>query len=173
MTFQEFRRNFEFWEALAGEAAYQTLLQANTGFHLLFYLGDTDSSGALTESEYGTLMKKLSQYDDNWTKEEVNKATFRTIDEDNDGSVSIDEMNKFMISAGYILTVYELQLLMQELDTNRDGKINYNEMLKMMDAECLEPQTYLTSIKSPNSPRPGGDRGYGGWRKPGCRGPQC
>ena len=83
-----------------------------------------------------------------WTSpEEVNKATFRTIDEDNDGSVSIDEMNKFMISAGYILTVYELQLLMQELDTNRDGKINYNEMLKMMDAECLEPQI---RIESPN-----------------------
>ena len=186
MTFQEFRRNFEFLAALGGGAAFQTLLQANTAYHYLFYLGDTDSSGALNESEYGTLLKKMSQQDgtqsfmDVWTKEEVNNAIFRTIDEDNDGSVSIDEMNKFMITAGYILTVYELQLLMQELDTNRDGKINYNEMLKMMDAECLEPQT---RIKGPGPQKPKGPQKgpskpgeyveYGGWRKPDCRGPGC
>ena len=67
-----------------------------------------------------------------------------------------------------VLTVYELQQLMQELDANHDGKINYNEMTKMMDAECLEPQTHWTRIKSPNSPRPG----QGGPEKPKCRG-QC
>ena len=141
-------------EAAGSEVGGSTLLETNFFIHLLFYLADTDSSGALSENEYATFLKKLSQLDATqssidaltaaWTKEEIGKAMFHTFDEDHDGSVSIDELNQGMIMEGYVLTVFELRQVRQSLDTNYDGLINYNEISPLLWSDCFEPLNPLT-----------------------------
>jgi len=159
MTFQEFNNLWQYFMAAGSEAGGATLSETNFAIQALFYLADSDSSGALSENEYATFLKKLSQQDVDaqssiddwtaWTKEEVGKAMFHTIDEDHDGSVSIDELNQGMMMEGYVLTVFELRQVRQSLDTNYDGLINYNEISPLLWSDCFEPLNPLTRIKSP------------------------
>ena len=96
----------------------------------------------MTKKEYLFYLTQASQYEKEkgllgyWTRKQVNKALFETIDENDNDLVSIDELNKLMLSGGNILSVQELQLFWNLVDTNGDGKITYYEIAKIMDSGC-------------------------------------
>ena len=99
---------------------------------LLFNLCDADASGVLSFSEFKTMLNKQ----DDWTPEEDLKALFRTVDEDGSGCLSRSEvesllMNTFLI-AGKTLEEGEVDALIKLADTDGDGRINYDELVKVM-----------------------------------------
>jgi len=144
LSLDEFESSMEQTASLDGTQGLSgTWLQHDFVWKTIFYLADTSSHGSLSEAEYTTIMKKADQTKDSscsldeiGTKKEVNTALFIAMDEDGNGYISIDELNKFMIIGNNILSVQELQLFQKLVDANGDGKIKYNEIAKMLDAGC-------------------------------------
>ena len=146
LSLEEFISNMEEFETSEGASNHGSLLSKSYGLKFAFHLADTNNnrecSQCLTKVEYVDFFKKASQVDKKiglisvWSKKELNVAIFKTIDENDNYLVSVDELNKLMISGGNILSVQELQLFEKLVDVNGDGKIKYNEIAKIMDAGC-------------------------------------
>ena len=121
---------------------HDSLLSKKYGHKFMFNLADLNSNGMVTKAEYLHFLTRASQYEKEkgllayWTRKQVNIALFKTIDENDNNLVSIDELNKLMLSGGNILSVQELQLFWNLVDTNGDGKITYNEIAKILDSGC-------------------------------------
>ena len=152
LSIDEFASNMEQMAALDGTQGMSgTWLQHDFVWKTVFYIADTSSHGSLSETEYKIFMKKASKIEDSslfldkiGTKKEVNTALFIAMDEDGNGFISIDELNKFMIIGNNILSIQELQLFQKLVDVNGDGKIKYNEIAKMLDAGC---RSWIDSIE--------------------------
>jgi calcium-dependent protein kinase len=84
---------------------------------------DTDGSGSIDYSEF--LAACLSMRT-NWKKEQL-WAAFRTFDKDNSGEITPAELKEVLQK-----TDKEIQDLINEVDTNRDGKIDFEEFTAMM-----------------------------------------
>ncbi|CAI9786654.1 unnamed protein product [Fraxinus pennsylvanica] len=56
---------------------------------------------------------------------------FRSFDSDNDGSINAQELGGLMGSLGYNPSEQEINTLMQEANTNRDGLLSISEFLDM------------------------------------------
>ena len=52
---------------------------------------------------------------------------FRVFDKDGNGFITIDELEMTMLSLGETLTPSELQEMMDEVDSDRDGKVSYRQ----------------------------------------------
>ena len=72
-------------------------------------------------------------------KEEMIKRTFDLLDIDKDGNIDVKELERFILNQGMNIPQEELQLLVEKIDTNHDGKIQLSEfeeiMNKMMNNE--------------------------------------
>ena len=123
-------------------SSHESFLSKSYGHNFMFNLADLNSNGWVTKNEFLHFLTKASQYEKEkgllgyWTRKQVNKALFETIDENDNNLVSIDELNKLMLSGGNILSIQELQLFRNLVDVNGDGKITYNEIAKIMDSGC-------------------------------------
>ena len=123
-------------------SSHESLLSKSYGHKFMFNLADLNSNGQVTKKEYLFYLTQASQYEKengllgHWTRKQVNKALFKTIDDNDNNLVSIDELNKLMLAGGNILSVQELQLFWNLVDTNGDGKITYYEIAKIMDSGC-------------------------------------
>jgi len=142
-SIDEFITYLEEMEASDEEfSSHGSLLSKDYGNKFMFHLADLNSNGYVTKAEHLKLLTWASQYEKGqsilkyWTRKHVNKALFETIDENDNNLVSIDELNKLMLSGGNILSVHELQLFRNLVDMNGDGKITYNEIAKIMDSGC-------------------------------------
>jgi calmodulin len=60
------------------------------------------------------------------------RAAFAVFDEDNSGSISRKEMKKLMKKLGQALSDEELDAMMEEVDTDKDGQIDFEEFKSMM-----------------------------------------
>jgi len=76
--------------------------------------------------DYYTKMDELD-------KEEAIKTTFDLLDSDKDGNIDVKELEKFILSQGMNIPPEELQELVERIDTNGDGKIQYGEFKLCMD----------------------------------------
>jgi len=57
---------------------------------------------------------------------------FCKIDADKSGYIDRDELKQLMISLGQKMTEDQIDAMVEEVDTNGDGKISYSEFVSMM-----------------------------------------
>ncbi|XP_951999.1 calmodulin, putative [Theileria annulata] len=90
---------------------------------------DTNSSGAIDFPEFLILMaRKMKECD---TEEELIQA-FKVFDRDGNGFISAQELRHVMTNLGERLTDEEVDEMLREADVDGDGKINYEEFVKLM-----------------------------------------
>lgn len=90
---------------------------------------DIDGSGTLNFSEFKFMMAKRMRSID---IEEERREAFRIFDKDNNGYISRDELRIVMGNLGENLTDEEVDEMIKEADVDGDGRINYEEFIKMM-----------------------------------------
>jgi len=82
------------------------------------------------------LRRKADKVAIRYTAEEINKLSdkFRIIDADNKGFISAKDLQRVVKAAGYQLSEDQMHGLLDEVDTNRNGKIELGEFLQFMSA---------------------------------------
>ncbi|CAO3621503.1 unnamed protein product [Cunninghamella blakesleeana] len=90
---------------------------------------DADGNGTIDFREFLTLMQKKQGHSD--TVEEL-KDAFKVFDKDGNGFISHQELRHVMQSVGERLSEAEIDEMIKEADLDKDGQINYEEFLTMM-----------------------------------------
>ncbi|KAK1939825.1 calmodulin [Babesia divergens] len=90
---------------------------------------DTNGSGAIDFPEFLILMARKMKEGD--TEEELVQA-FKVFDRDGNGFISAQELRHVMTNLGEKLTNEEVEEMLREADVDGDGKINYEEFVKLM-----------------------------------------
>lgn len=67
----------------------------------------------------------------------VVRPTFAVFDSDGSGSIDRKELKRLMKKLGQALTEAELDAMMDEVDTNGDGEISFEEFKAMMVCDLL------------------------------------
>lgn len=90
---------------------------------------DNDGSGCIEIEEFLQLMdKKLKEQD---TEEELIEA-FKAFDKDGDNYISAGDLKEFLNTFGESISDDEIQKMIKVADTSRDGKVNYQNFVRMM-----------------------------------------
>merc|ERR1719251_111389 len=91
---------------------------------------DIDGNGSINVSEYLTLMQREKQKDLLDNEEEL-KHDFNIIDEDQNGYINKSELQKAMTDyLGVDQTEQSVDDLMNKIDIDRDGQIDYPEFVQ-------------------------------------------
>ena len=75
------------------------------------------------------------------------KATFALFDADGDGTITIDELGSVMKSLGQNPSDSELRDMINEVDTDGDGVIDFNEFVEMMSRASSGGDETLQAFK--------------------------
>jgi Ca2+-binding EF-hand superfamily protein len=67
------------------------------------------------------------------SKEETIKQTFDLLDKDRDGNIDVKELEKFISNQGLNIPQEDLQEMIERIDSNGDGKIQFSEYKQAMD----------------------------------------
>lgn len=90
---------------------------------------DLDNSGSINFDEFAVLMfDKIKDID----SEEDIIAAFKVFDMENKGYITQHELRHVMTNLGEKLTDQEVADMMREADADGDGKINYQDFVKIM-----------------------------------------
>ena len=103
-------------------------------YELEFVLKDLDmyGNGTLTFPQF---LKLLSQkYNDTKFNVEEMKAVFRIFDKDGDGYITSDEIQEEMSTHGAVFSDQQIKQMMEGADSNGDGRIDYEEFVKLMES---------------------------------------
>ena len=92
---------------------------------------DMYGNGTVGFSEFLQLMSQTSYNSGNLKNEEI-MAVFRIFDKDGDGFITADEIQNEMGNHGDTFTEEQVQQMMKGADANGDGKIDYEEFVKLM-----------------------------------------
>lgn len=87
---------------------------------------------AVTSKSYLTELEKFDRH-------QMYKEVFHIFDKDCDNSISSSEVKSLVISLGYTPNEEELQKFIEEVDTDKSGRITLNEFIEYMD------RTYVVS----------------------------
>ncbi|OWF39528.1 calmodulin-beta-like [Mizuhopecten yessoensis] len=91
---------------------------------------DEDKDGYVSFSEFEKVMMRsisVKEYE-----EKLMRESFKMFDLDGDGFISKAELKKILTAAGDKMAEQEAEELLQEADTNKDGKISYGEFVDMI-----------------------------------------
>ncbi|KAK3578506.1 hypothetical protein CHS0354_007758 [Potamilus streckersoni] len=91
---------------------------------------DKNGNGTVEFSEFVAMMGRMMSSED---KEENLLDAFKSFDRDGNGLISREELKQALISLGDQPTDQQVADMMDEVDLNGDGYINYEEFLKIMD----------------------------------------
>ena len=91
---------------------------------------DLNGSGGIEFDEFKAALAK--RYFRRHSKEEI-QAAFKRFDYDNNGYLSIDEVQSVMSNMGRQMSRNEIKSMIQTLDSDRDGKISLDEFVKLFD----------------------------------------
>ena len=83
-------------------------------------------------------------YEEEYITDEQRKElqdVFDQFDKDKDGKISAKELENAMQSMGQNPTVDEINQMMQEVDLNHDGKIDFDEFMTLMIQNSPDTQT--------------------------------
>ncbi|XP_063900461.1 calmodulin-A-like [Zophobas morio] len=69
------------------------------------------------------------------------KATFLLFDKDNDGTITSEELGTVLRSLGHNATTDELQDIINEVDTDGNGTIDFPEFIEMMSKKLRDYET--------------------------------
>ncbi|XP_040578521.1 neo-calmodulin [Lepeophtheirus salmonis] len=92
---------------------------------------DLNGDGTIDFLEFVEMMKKKSSETDQ--TEDLREA-FRIFDKNKSGYIEAKEIISVTTTMGQVLTPEELETFMQEADLDGDGKLDYNEFVKIMMA---------------------------------------
>lgn len=95
----------------------------------MIHEADPDGTGTIESSNFLTLMSRKAWND---TVQEELQAAFRTIDNNGDGFLTVNELSAVMRNYGEWLTHGEWVDLLEEADLDGDGRINYEEFSIML-----------------------------------------
>ncbi len=90
---------------------------------------DTDKNGTIEFTEFLGLMDRLMK--DVESKESLIQ-TFKVIDKDLTGSISTGELRDVLLDLNYDITNDELNEIINYVDTNGDGQLDYDELLNIL-----------------------------------------
>ncbi|TRY79978.1 hypothetical protein TCAL_07547 [Tigriopus californicus] len=94
---------------------------------------DMNGDGTIDFEEFLEMMTKQSKDIDQ--TQEIKEA-FKIFDRDGNGYIDAKELKMVVTRMGEALTAAEAEEFMQEADINGDGKLDYEEFLKMMMLGC-------------------------------------
>ncbi|XP_069110927.1 calmodulin-like [Argopecten irradians] len=92
---------------------------------------DLDGNGTIEFAEFLSMMVKKNKQCTEDQTQELQEA-FRIFDVDGDGMITADELRHVMLNLGEKLTNDQVDDMIKEADIDGDGKINYEEFVKMM-----------------------------------------
>ncbi|KAJ9682353.1 hypothetical protein PVL29_018299 [Vitis rotundifolia] len=90
---------------------------------------DVDGNGTIEFGEFLNLMARKMKESE---AEEELKEAFKVFDKDQDGYISANELRNVMFNLGEALTDEEAEQMIREADFDGDGKVNYEEFVRMM-----------------------------------------
>lgn len=93
---------------------------------------DADGNGNIDFPEFLSLMAKKMKDTD--TEEELIEA-FKVFDIEGNGVISAMRLRELMETLGTKLPSAEIDQMIQEADINRDGRINYVDLVRLMMAK--------------------------------------
>jgi calmodulin len=93
---------------------------------------DADGNGNIDFPEFLSLMAKKMKDTD--TEEELIEA-FKVFDTEGNGVISAMRLRELMETLGTKLPCSEVDEMIQEADINRDGRINYVDLVRLMMAK--------------------------------------
>merc|ERR1712085_62947 len=93
---------------------------------------DADGNNEIDFDEFLILMSSKKPSSDDPDKEL--RDAFAVFDDDNSGSISREELKKLMKNLGQSLSDGELDAMMDEVDTDGNGEIDFNEFKSMMQS---------------------------------------
>ncbi|KAJ8780456.1 hypothetical protein J1605_011720 [Eschrichtius robustus] len=111
--------------------AWKSLMQRLAGCE--DYRWAAGRAGEARRSQLRAPVGDMSEKDE---KEEILKA-FKLFDDDNTGSISVNNIKRVAKELGENLTDDELQEVLDEADHDGDGEINEEEFLRMMQKTTL------------------------------------
>ncbi|KAK3581947.1 hypothetical protein CHS0354_007072 [Potamilus streckersoni] len=95
---------------------------------------DKNGNGRIEFKEFYTFMQaelSVVNQEDFMNKEETVRGAFQIFDRDGNGYIDAKELRTAMKNLGEALTDKELDDMMKEADVDGDGKINYEEFVKI------------------------------------------
>jgi len=98
---------------------------------------DEDGSGTIDFEEFLVMMVELLKEDQAGKSEEELSECFRIFDKNGDGFIDREEFGAIIGMTGEELTEQEIDEMLADSDANKDGKIDFDDFLKMM--ECVQP----------------------------------
>lgn len=103
---------------------------------------DKNGDGVIDFQEFISMAKHFEgcSRDD---MEQTLRQAFRVFDRDGNGYISVDELRYVVTTFGEILTEQEAEELIAMFDTNRDGKLEYEEFVSWAKASLAD---YLKSL---------------------------
>ncbi|KAK3093112.1 hypothetical protein FSP39_011207 [Pinctada imbricata] len=144
----------DFDEFLTMMAKKQNAIDAEDQIREAFKVFDKDNLGYITASELRRIMTTLG---DKLPDEEVDemieevdldgdgkidyldfKEAFLLFDKDGDGTISSKEFGNVMRSLGQNPTDYEIEAMVQEMDADGSGEIDFPEFVTMMAKKMME-----------------------------------
>merc|ERR1712059_56527 len=90
---------------------------------------DLDGNGTIEFPEFLELMKQKANEDDD---ADTIREAFKIFDRDKDGYISMKELKKVTTMLGQTLTKEEVEDFMKEADVDGNGKLDYDEFVKML-----------------------------------------
>ncbi|KAG6546302.1 hypothetical protein Mapa_012343 [Marchantia paleacea] len=79
------------------------------------------------------------------------RRVFQKLDENNDGMICTQDLFQFMTRLGFNLSEEEAVAMLQSVDTNRDGRVDFDEFLSLHMSNCDEEATSFSSDSLPGS----------------------
>ncbi len=91
---------------------------------------DANGNGKIDFNEFKAVMGK--HFFGGHSKTDLEDA-FKRYDSDGNGFLSIDEVQSAMANIGRQMNRLEVRSMIQSLDSNHDGKISFDEFIKLFD----------------------------------------
>jgi len=102
---------------------------------------DLDGNGRIDFNEFLVMMAMQHDTEDDYL------AAFQAMDRDNDGMITIAEMNKLLDGIGLSLTVDERKAIFGTFDRNGDGEVSFEEFSALM-----KKSSQVSNSKKKNTP---------------------
>lgn len=99
----------------------------------LIKIVDVDHSGSLSFEEFVTLICLLADAHAKAQHRADLKLVFDSVDTDGSGSICIGELGEMFQKLGYETTLEELTQLIQHVDADGNGSLDFEEFLALMD----------------------------------------
>eukprot|EP00891_Asterochloris_glomerata_P002436 jgi/Astpho2/2436/fgenesh1_pm.00044_%23_18_t len=114
---------------------------------MLMAAADVDSSGSIDYEEFVAATVNLSKLE----KEENFMQAFRTFDKDNSGYITSDEVESVLTSLGSS-GLEDTKSLIEQYDSNHDGKIDYAEFVAMLrkDNDLQQATSFFKGLRLPD-----------------------